>query len=266
MGALRITTWNANSIRLRAASLERIVAEIRPDVLCLQEIKVEDDRFPAELCRSLGFEHLHVHGQKAYHGVAVLSKVPLDACHSRRWCGIEDSRHAICTLPGGIELHNFYIPAGGDVPDPELNRKFKHKLDMLAELTSHFGARRGDGTRMVLVGDLNIAPLETDVWSHRQLLGVVSHTPVETEALLGLQSAYGFVDAVRAVVPPTQKLFSWWSYRNRDWDASDRGRRLDHVWLSPELAPALVTAEVTRAARGWDSPSDHVPVTVELAV
>ena len=153
MGALRITTWNANSIRLRAACLERIVAEIRPDVLCLQEIKVEDDRFPAELCRSLGFEHLHVHGQKAYHGVAVLSKVPLDACHSRRWCGIEDSRHAICTLPGGIELHNFYIPAGGDVPDPELNRKFKHKLDMLAELTGHFGERRGDGARMVLVGD-----------------------------------------------------------------------------------------------------------------
>ena len=206
-----------------------------------------------------------MHGQKAYHGVAVLSKVPLDARHSRRWCGIEDSRHAICTLPGGIELHNFYIPAGGDVPDPEVNRKFKHKLDMLAELTAYFGARRGDGARMVLVGDLNIAPLETDVWSHQQLLGVVSHTPVETEALLRLQAAYGFVDAVRAVVPPEQKLFTWWSYRNRDWEASDRGRRLDHVWLSPALAPSLVTAEVTRAARGWDCPSDHVPVTVELA-
>ncbi len=198
--------------------------------------------------------------------MAVLSKLPLEACHTRHWCGIEHSRHAICTLPGGVELHNFYIPAGGDVPDPELNAKFKHKLDMLAELTTDFGARRGDGARVVLVGDLNIAPLENDVWSHRQLLNVVSHTPVETEALLGWQAAYGFVDAVRAVVPASEKLYTWWSYRNRDWEVSDRGRRLDHIWLSPALAPSLVTAEVARAARSWEGPSDHVPVTVELAV
>lgn len=263
---LRITTWNANSIRLRESCLRRIVAEIRPDVLCLQEIKVENERFPAELCRDLGFDHLHVHGQKAYHGVAVLSKLPLDQCHSRHWCGIEHSRHAICTLPGGIELHDFYIPAGGDIPDPDVNPKFRHKLDMLAELTDWLTMRRGDGARMVLLGDLNIAPLETDVWSHRQLLNVVSHTPVETAGLLRMQEAYGFVDAVRAVIPPSRKLYTWWSYRAQDWDASDRGRRLDHIWLSPELAPNLVTAEVERAARGWDSPSDHVPVTVELAV
>ena len=262
---LRITTWNANSIRLRESPLRRIVAEIRPDVLCLQEIKVEDERFPYELCRSLGFEHLHVHGQKSYHGVAVLSRVPLEGCHSRKWCGNGDCRHAICTLPGGIELHNFYIPAGGDVPDPEINPKFQHKLRMVEELTGYFGDRRGDGARVVLVGDLNIAPLETDVWSHRQLLNVVSHTPVETEGLNRMQAAYGFVDAVRAVVPPERKLYTWWSYRNRDWAASDRGRRLDHVWLSPELAPKLLTAEVRREARGWDNPSDHVPVTVELA-
>ena len=263
---LRITTWNANSIRLRGSALRRIVTEIRPDVLCLQEIKVEDDRFPADLCRELGFAHLHVHGQKAYHGVAVLSKLPLEQCHTRWWCGIEHSRHAICTLPSGIELHNFYIPAGGDVPDPDANPKFRHKLDMLAALTTHFAERKGDGARMVLVGDLNIAPLENDVWSHKQLLGVVSHTPVETAGLMGLQSAYGFVDAVRAIVPPSQKLYTWWSYRAQDWDASDRGRRLDHIWLSPELAPNLVTTEVERAARGWEQPSDHVPVTVELAV
>jgi exodeoxyribonuclease III len=263
---VRLTTWNANSIRLRESALRRIVAEIRPDVLCLQEIKVEDDRFPFELCRALGFDHLHVHGQKSYHGVAVLSRVPLEGCYSRKWCGIEDCRHAICTLPGGIELHNFYIPAGGDIPDAELNPKFRHKLRMVEELTGYFGDRRGDGARMVLLGDLNIAPLATDVWSHRQLLNVVSHTPVETEGLNRMQAAYGFVDAVRAMVPPERKLYTWWSYRNRDWAASDRGRRLDHVWLSPELAPKLVTAEVRRDARGWENPSDHVPVTVELAV
>lgn len=263
---LRITTWNANSIRLRESALRRIVTEIRPDVLCLQEIKCEDEKFPFELCRELGFLHLFVHGQKAYHGVAILSKVPLEGCEGRKWCENADCRHAIATLPGGIELHNFYIPAGGDLPDPELNPKFRHKLGMVEELTGYFGERRGDGARIVLVGDLNIAPLENDVWSHRQLLDVVSHTPVETQGLNRMQEAYGFVDAVRTVVPPSRKLFTWWSYRARDWDLSDRGRRLDHVWLSPALAPALVTAEVRRDARGWESPSDHVPVTVELAV
>lgn len=261
---LRITTWNANSIRLRESPLRRIVAEIRPDVLCLQEIKVEDDKFPYELCRDLGFPHIHVSGQKSYHGVAILSKLPLQDCHARKWCGNGDCRHAIATLPGGIELHNFYIPAGGDIPDPEANPKFRHKLDMLGELTDYFGERKGDGAKVVILGDLNIAPLETDVWSHRQLLDVVSHTPVETEGLNRLQAAYGFVDAVRTVIPPSQKLFTWWSYRNRDWAASDRGRRLDHIWLSPALAPSLVGAEVRREARGWESPSDHVPVTVEI--
>lgn len=264
--SLRITTWNANSVRLRESALRRIVAEIDPDVLCLQEIKVEDDKFPAELCRALGFQHLHVHGQKAYHGVAVLSKLPLDQCRSRKWCESADCRHAICTLPGGIELHNLYIPAGGDIPDPEANPKFRHKLAMVAALGEHFAARRGDGARVVLLGDLNIAPLEHDVWSHRQMLDVVSHTPVETEGMLRWQEGYGFVDALRRVVPPTQKLYTWWSYRARDWAASDRGRRLDHIWLSPTLAPNLVAAEVRRDARGWDKPSDHVPVTVELAV
>ena len=137
---------------------------------------------------------------------------------------------------------------------------------MVQELTDYFGARAGDGARIVLLGDLNIAPLETDVWSHRQLLNVVSHTPVETEAMIRWQRSYGFVDAVRTVIPPERKLYTWWSYRNRDWAASNRGRRLDHIWLSPALAPGLVTAEVLREARGWAEPSDHVPVTVELEV
>ena len=123
---LRITTWNANSVRLREAALRRIMAVIRPDVLCLQEIKVEDGRFPAELLPGAGLEHLHVHGQKAYHGVAVLSPRAAGLeCHTHKWCGIEHCRHAVATLPGGIELHNFYVPAGGDMPDPEVNPKFR---------------------------------------------------------------------------------------------------------------------------------------------
>jgi exodeoxyribonuclease III len=263
---LKITTWNANSVRLREAPLRRIVAEIDPDVLCLQEIKVEDSKFPHDLVAGLGFEHRLVHGQKGYHGVAVFAKMPLGELTTHKWCGIDESRHAVCSLPGGIVLHNLYIPAGGDIPDPEANPKFRQKLQMLDELTAWFETHRDNERRAILLGDLNIAPLENDVWSHKQLLSVVSHTPIEVEKLGRLQASHDWVDAVRQIIPPDQKLYSWWSYRNRDWNASDRGRRLDHIWLTPALAPALRDATVKREARGWEQPSDHVPVTVELEV
>jgi len=263
---LKITSWNANSVRLREPVLRRIVAEIDPDVLCLQEIKVASELFPHDLMADLGFPHRFVFGQKGYHGVAVMAKVPLTDGHTHRWCGIDESRHAVVRVTGDIELHNLYIPAGGDVPDPDENPKFRHKLDMVDALADWFAAERDDKRRAILLGDLNIAPLPTDVWSHKQLLKVVSHTPIEVEKLARLQASCDWVDAVRAIIPPEEKLFSWWSYRNRDWSASDRGRRLDHIWLTPALAPALRNAEITRAARGWEQPSDHVPVTVELEV
>jgi exodeoxyribonuclease-3 len=166
-------------------------------------------------------------------------------------------------------LHNIYVPAGGDIPDPEANPKFAHKLQFLDELTAWFAAERagagGAGKPMIAVGDLNIAPLEMDVWSHKQLLSVVSHTPVEVARLDGLQRAGGFVDAVRHFVPPEERLYTWWSYRARDWAASDRGRRLDHVWVTPPLVGALAQARVLRDSRGWEKASDHVPVMIELS-
>ena len=116
----------------------------------------------------------------------------------------------------------------------------------------------------MLVGDLNVAPLETDVWNHKQLLKVVSHTPIEVAALDALQASHRWVDAVRHFVPPSERLYTWWSYRALDWSASDRGRRLDHIWVTPDLSPRLRGIEVMRAARGWPQPSDHVPVTVDL--
>ena len=117
---------------------------------------------------------------------------------------------------------------------------------------------------MILVGDLNIAPLPTDVWSHKQLLGVVSHTPVEVEALDGLQKSVSWVDGIRHFIPPQDPVYSWWSYRSPDWSRNDRGRRLDHIWVTPPLKEALRTTLIARECRNWTQPSDHVPVLIEL--
>ena len=262
--ALTIATWNINSVRLRLDLVRRLLAEARPDVLCLQETKTPDEAFPHEAFRALGYRDMLVHGMKGYNGVAVVSRLPLAGQTTRSWCERQDCRHGVVELPGGIELHNVYVPAGGDIPDPVANAKFAHKLRFLDELTTWFAAERRADRPMVVVGDLNIAPLETDVWSHRQLVDVVSHTPVEVDRLDRLQAAAGFVDAVRHFVPPAERLYTWWSYRARDWAASDRGRRLDHVWVTPPLAGRLAGAEVLREARGWERGSDHVPVIVRL--
>jgi exodeoxyribonuclease-3 len=262
---VRIATWNINSVRLRVDLVTRLLDEAAPDLLCLQETKCEDGKFPREPFIERGYTHIALSGMRTYHGVAILSRLPLEASEIRHWCGKEDCRHVLVRLPNGVEVHNVYVPAGGDIPDPEANEKFRHKLAFVGEMTAWWPDVRRAEQPMILVGDLNIAPLENDVWSHRQLLDVVSHTPVEVEKLTAMQASLGWVDAVRHFVPADQKLYTWWSYRARDWAASDRGRRLDHIWVTPPLAPALQGARVLREARGWlPKPSDHVPVLVDL--
>lgn len=263
---MRIVTWNVNSVRLRMPLLLRLARETGPDVICLQETKVVDDAFPRAEMAAMGYEHMAVRGMKGYNGVAILSRRPIERLDDKPFCGRDDSRHIAAQFDGGLDIHCLYVPAGGDEPDPTTNDKFAHKLDFLDEMAAWSRELADAGRSTVVVGDLNVAPLETDVWSHRQLLKVVSHTPVEVEKFERTLAAGGWIDAVRRFVPPEEKLFSWWSYRARDWAASDRGRRLDHIWVSPNLADRLTGASVIREARGWDKPSDHVPVIVDLAV
>ncbi|MFV3076668.1 exodeoxyribonuclease III [Niveispirillum fermenti] len=262
---MRIATWNINSVRLRIDLVMKLLDEYAPDILCLQETKVVDDAFPRGAFADRGYIHQHINGMKSYNGVAILSRLPFRGQEIRHSCGKEDCRHVMATLESGLEVHNFYVPAGGDIPDPALNDKFAHKLQYLDEMRDWFAATRSRDRPMVLVGDLNIAPLEHDVWSHKQLLDVVSHTPIEVEKLGSVQAGLDWVDAVRHFVPADQKLYSWWSYRAADWNASNKGRRLDHIWVTPPLAGKLKGQMALREARGWEpKPSDHVPVMVDL--
>lgn len=261
---LTVATWNINSVRLRIDNLARLIAEASPDVIALQEIKCPDEAYPREAIAALGYPHQHARGMKGYNGVAILSRLPFTATSGLDWCDRQDCRHASVKLAGGIELHNFYVPAGGDIPDPEANDKFAHKLRFLEELAAWSKTERAPRKRRILVGDLNVAPLPNDVWSHKALLDVVCHTPGEVERLGALQAAESWIDALREFHPPEQKLFTWWSYRAQDWRASDRGRRLDHVWVTPSLRGQLRAARVLKDARDWKQASDHVPVVVTL--
>jgi exodeoxyribonuclease-3 len=255
--AFTLATWNINSVRLRAGLVEKLLGEEAPDVLCLQECKSPVEKIPLEGFAALGYGHMVARGQKGYNGVAILSKMPIKEVAAEDYASLGHARHIAGQLENGVTIHNFYVPAGGDVPDRDKNEKFGQKLDYLTDMRDAFHA--GQPKKSILVGDLNIAPREDDVWSHKQLLKVVSHTPIEVEHLAQTQDAGSWVDVTRQDIPEGQ-LYSWWSYRAKDWDAADKGRRLDHIWATPDISNAAHGSRVLRAARGWEKPSDHAPV------
>jgi exodeoxyribonuclease III len=252
-----IATWNINSVRLREALVLRFLGEEVPDILCLQECKSPVENIPLAGFHALGYRHIVARGQKGYNGVAILSKLPIMDAGGRDFVGMGHARHVSARLESGLVIHNCYVPAGGDIPDREVNDKFGQKLDFLTEMRDWFRWEKPNSA--ILVGDLNIAPREDDVWSHKQLLKIVSHTPIEVEHLLAAQDAGNWVDVTRKDIP-TGLLYSWWSYRSSDWHAADKGRRLDHIWATPDIAGAAHGSRILRTMRGWDGPSDHVPV------
>ncbi len=259
-----VASWNINSVRLRMPIVKRFLAEQAPDILCLQEIKCQEHQFPFEEFRKLGYEHIVVHGQKGYHGVATVSRIPLAEFSRYDWQDNGEARHVgveVSDRGKGMILENVYVPAGGDIPDREVNSKFGQKLDFLERMTRW--ADKIDRPTLI-VGDFNVAPLECDVWSHKQLLKVVSHTPVEVESLQRFMDAHGWSDIGREHIAAPERHYSWWSYRSPDWRRNDRGRRLDHMWASADLAKQAVGHAVHEDARDWDKPSDHVPLVTEF--
>jgi len=245
---LKITTWNINSVRLRIDLVAKFLKSARPDVLCLQETKCPDDAFPLKRFTRLGYEHAAINGQKGYHGVAVLSRLPFERFDVHSFCGKTDCRHISVVLGERAGLSE------------------PHKLDFLDEMRAHAALRPAQSQHAILVGDLNVAPLEHDVWSHKQMLKVVSHTPIECEKFGLVQKAGNWIDAMRVLTPEPEKLYTWWSYRAADWRLADRGRRLDHVWTSNALADRVSKIKISKDYRGAERPSDHVPVTATVEI
>jgi exodeoxyribonuclease III len=264
-----IATWNINSVRLRIESVVRVLKDQAPDILCLQETKCPQGQFPSSPLNDLGYRHIAEFGQKGYHGVAIVSRLPFTDAQSKSFAGKDDCRHISVRFeaPSPFVLHNFYVPAGGDEPDPAINEKFDHKLRFLKELNAWSNKEiRAHGHEAIMVGDLNIAPLEHDVWSSKDLKKVVSHTPIEREGLIDIMKAGDWQDVMRRHVPETEKLYTWWSYRAKDWALANRGRRLDHIWATPAMASRSTELKVLKETRGWVQPSDHVPVLASFRV
>ncbi len=252
-----LATWNINSVRLREALVSRLLTEESPDILCLQECKSPVENIPLAQFQALGYRYIVARGQKGYNGVAILSKLPIMDAGERDFAQLGHARHVSAQLENGVTIHNCYVPAGGDIPDREVNVKFGQKLDYLTEMRDHFHWQKPD--RAILVGDLNIAPREDDVWDHKALSKIVSQTPVEIDHLAQVMETGAWQDITRKDIPEG-RLFSWWSYRAPDWNAADKGRRLDHVWATPDIANAAHSSRILRPVRGWEQPSDHVPV------
>ena len=261
---MKIATWNINSVRLRLHQVLKFIKDKKIDLLCLQETKTQDEFFPSEEFTKIGMKYQYYRGEKSYNGVAILSNTKFTEMSYIDYCKKGDARNICVKFENDIEIHNFYVPAGGDEPDVSINPKFEHKIAFLNEMKSNF--LKDKKTKKILVGDLNIAPLEHDVWSHKQLMNVVSHTKIEIDTLLEIINTGEWVDVMRELVPHNEKLFSWWSYRNRNWEISNRGRRLDHVWVSKKLFSKVKSGTIYKDTRNWERPSDHVPIIIDINI
>lgn len=266
MQSFKLATWNVNSIRIRLDCLKQLIELENPDIICLQEVKAKEEDFPFEEIYALGYPHIALYGMPGYNGVAILSRHEFKTTETADWVGKQDARHIKAVVFDDIEINNIYIPAGGDIPDPITNLSFAHKLCFMDDLAEWFEQRKNElaQRKMIICGDFNVAPLENDVWNHKQMLKIVSHTPLETGRLERLYQSLSWVDAVRKMIPEPEKVFSWWSYRNPNWQTNNKGRRLDHIWVTTPLEQRIQRVRVVKELRSSTRPSDHVPVIVEI--
>lgn len=263
---MRIATWNVNSVRTR---LEQVVAWLereRPEVVCLQETKVEDGLFPTDAFTDLGYQVV-ISGQKAYNGVAILSLLPLEDVQigfdallpdDPEAPGLSEQKRVISALVEGVRVLNLYVPNGSALT----SEKYAYKLEWLACLRRYLAVQEQQGDPLCLVGDFNIGPEARDLPDPERQSGGIMASDAERAALaacLGERLQDGF-----RLFEPASGHWSWWDYRSGAWDR-DRGWRIDHIYLSEELVELATGCVIHRDQRGHEKPSDHAPVVINLA-
>jgi exodeoxyribonuclease-3 len=256
--AVRIVTWNVNSVKAREERLLAYLTQRTPDVLCLQEIKVEDAKFPVEACRALGYQTV-VFGQRGYNGVAILSRMPLADVQRGFGDGDDDPQaRFIAATTAGVRVMSVYVPNGQAVG----SEKFAYKLRWLERLGRHLAATLPAGAPAALCGDLNVAPEALDVHDPVAWEGHVLCSREERDALARAVQPR-LADVVRRL-RPEGGLYSWWDYRQLAFP-KNHGLRIDHIFASPALAERATAAGVDRDERKGKLPSDHAPVWADFA-
>ena len=260
---MRIATWNVNSVRQRLDSLVAWLEERQPDVVCLQEIKCEDQAFPRDAIERLGY-NLAVHGQKTFNGVALLSKYPFDEI-APRLGGDEADVQArfleacISTKKGSMRVISLYLPNG----NPPASEKYTYKLSWMDRLIAFSLERLKLEEPVLLCGDFNVIPAPADAKRPEAWVRDALFLPATREKYRSLTDL-GLTDALRAV-SDSNDLYTFWDYTAGAWQRND-GIRIDHILMSPQAADRLITAGVDKHVRGWEKPSDHVPVYVDLDI
>jgi exodeoxyribonuclease-3 len=256
---IKIATYNVNSINARLPSLLRWLGETAPDVVCLQELKAPQDKFPEAAIRDAGYGVIW-HGQKSWNGVAILARHAEPAEIRRALPGDPDDIHSryIEATVGGVVIGCLYLPNGNPAPGP----KWEYKLRWLNRFLAHAAELMLSGVPVVLAGDYNIIPTEADVYKPERWLDDALFRIEVREAFAHL-TKHGWVDSLRAIHPDEQ-IFTFWDYFRNAYER-DAGLRIDHLLLSPSIARRLVDAGVDRAVRGWEKASDHAPTWVTLS-
>jgi len=260
---MKIATWNINGVRARIESATAWVRDAAPDIVCLQEIKSEDDKFPAEAFEDLGY-NVAIHGQKGFNGVAVLSRLPIDSAEPGLAGDDADDQARFLTVTvstdtGALTVVSLYLPNG----NPVASDKFAYKLAWMERLRAWAVDRLAEEEMFVLAGDYNVIPGARDArfperWSDDALAQPETRAAYRRLVHLGLTEAYRACD-------DNDGAFTFWDYQAGAWQKNN-GIRIDHMLLSPQAADRLVGADIDKRTRGWEKPSDHVPVVIELDV
>ena len=255
---MKIATWNINGINSRLDQVLDWCETNQPDVLCLQETKCVDARFPHRRLRAAGFPHVEFLGEKSYNGVAIISKYPLGDVQKNFPADGEDApKRLIAATVGGIRIVNTYVPHGTALGTD----KFTFKLDWLRRLRNYFDKNYRNEKKVLLCGDLNVAPHEFDVWKPSLWKDKMHFTKPERDAIQNVKK-WGFVDLFRQINEDARE-YSWWDYFHHSFE-KDRGLRIDHIWASPPLADLCTDCWIDKEPRGWEHPSDHAPVVAEF--